>query len=84
MCTISINDTCGKFAIDGNDAGGNLPPEPTETAANSPPLSTTPVANNGNNIRLLTLKVNLKEKIYLYANSTTQRCPKEIMKTFLI
>ncbi len=30
------------------------------------------------------LKVNLKEKIYLYANSTTQRCPKEIMKTFLI
>jgi hypothetical protein len=28
--------------------------------------------------------VNLKEKIYLYANSTTQRCPKEIMKTFLI
>jgi hypothetical protein len=30
------------------------------------------------------LKVNLKEKIYLYANSTTQRCPKEIKKTFLI
>ncbi len=30
------------------------------------------------------LKVNLKEKIYLYANSTTQRCPKEVMKTFLI
>jgi hypothetical protein len=29
-------------------------------------------------------KVNLKEKIYLYANSTTQRCPKEIMKTLLI
>jgi hypothetical protein len=28
--------------------------------------------------------VNLKEKIYLYANSTTLRCPKEIMKTFLI
>jgi len=30
------------------------------------------------------LKVNLKEKIYLDANSTTQRCPKEIMKNFLI
>ncbi len=30
------------------------------------------------------LKVNLKEKIYPYANSTTQRCPKEIMKTFLV
>jgi hypothetical protein len=28
--------------------------------------------------------VNLKEKFYLYANSTTQRCPKEVMKTFLI
>jgi hypothetical protein len=26
----------------------------------------------------------LKKKIYLYANSTTQRCPKEIMKIFLI
>jgi hypothetical protein len=30
------------------------------------------------------LKMNLQEKNYLYANSTTQRCPKEIMKTFLI
>jgi hypothetical protein len=28
--------------------------------------------------------MNLKKKIYLYANSTTQRCPKEIIKTFLI
>jgi hypothetical protein len=27
--------------------------------------------------------MNLKEKIYLYANSTSQRCPKE-MKTVLI
>ncbi len=26
------------------------------------------------------LKMNLKKKFYLYANSTTQRCPKEIMK----
>jgi hypothetical protein len=30
------------------------------------------------------VKVNLKEKIYLYVNSTTQRCLKKIMKTFLI
>ncbi len=30
------------------------------------------------------LKVNLKEKIYLYVNSTTQRCPSKISKTFLI
>ncbi len=28
--------------------------------------------------------MNLKLKIYLYDNSTTQRCPTEIMKTFLI
>jgi hypothetical protein len=33
-------------------------------------VSTTPVANNGNNIRLLILKVNLKEKIELSLNST--------------
>ncbi len=30
------------------------------------------------------LKVNLKEKNNLYANSASQRCPKEIMKTILI
>jgi hypothetical protein len=28
--------------------------------------------------------MNVKEKIFLHANSTTQRSPKEIMKTFLI
>jgi hypothetical protein len=28
--------------------------------------------------------MNLKKKIYLYANYTTQRCPKEVMKIFLI
>jgi hypothetical protein len=32
----------------------------------------TPVANNGNNIRLQ-IPVNLKAKIYIYVNSTTQR-----------
>ncbi len=30
------------------------------------------------------LKVTLKEKSYLYVNSTTQRCSKKIIKTFLI
>jgi hypothetical protein len=30
------------------------------------------------------LKVNLKEKIYLYVNSTTQMCSKKIIKIFLI
>ncbi len=28
--------------------------------------------------------MSLKKKIDLYANSTTQRCPKEIIKIFLI
>jgi hypothetical protein len=28
--------------------------------------------------------VNLKEKMYLYANSTIQRCSNKIIKTFLI
>jgi len=28
--------------------------------------------------------MNLKEKIYVYANSTTQRCPNKIIKIFLL
>jgi hypothetical protein len=36
------------------------------------------VANIGN-IRLLNLEVKLKEKIYLFVNSTIQRCPKQII-----
>jgi hypothetical protein len=28
--------------------------------------------------------VNLKAKIYIYVNSTTQRCPNKIIKIFLI
>jgi hypothetical protein len=30
------------------------------------------------------LKVNLKAKIYIYFNSTTQRCPNKIIKIFLM
>ena len=30
------------------------------------------------------LKVNLKAKMYIYANSATQRCPNKIIKIFLI
>jgi hypothetical protein len=30
------------------------------------------------------LKVNLKVKIYLYVNSTTQRCPNKTIKTVMI
>jgi hypothetical protein len=28
------------------------------------------------------LKLNLKEKIYIYVNSTTQRCPSKLIKIF--
>jgi hypothetical protein len=30
------------------------------------------------------LKVNLKAKIYIYVNSTTQRCPNKSIKIFLL
>ncbi len=47
-----VNDTGGKFAAGVNDAGGKLLLVSTTLAANLPPVSLTPVANNGNNIRL--------------------------------
>ncbi len=75
-----------------------LPPVSTTPAANLPPVSMTPAANfytslasvvdtGGKQREQLSncwqLKMNLK-KMYLYANSTIQRCPKEIIKIFLI
>jgi S-formylglutathione hydrolase FrmB len=66
----------------------NLPPASTTPLANFAtgttkfaPVSMTPVANNGNNIRLLILE---GKKLSMYVNSTTQRRPNKIMKTFLI
>ncbi len=70
----------------------------TKPAANSPvsmtpPVSTTPAANSPPRHRWQTmgtisgcryLKVNLKAKIYIYVNSTIQRCPNKIIKKFLI
>ncbi len=60
--------------------------------ANLPPVSTTPVANchryKRQIIRTISgcrhLKVNLKAKMYIYVNSTTQRCPNKIIKIFLL
>jgi hypothetical protein len=43
-----------------------------------------PLANNWKKTYCLQLRVSLKEKMYLYVNSTTQRCPTNIIKTFLI
>ncbi len=73
----------------------NLPPVSTIPAANLPPVSTTPVANCHRYQRrrwqiMATisgcrhLKVNLKAKIYIYVNSTTQRCSNKIIKIFLL
>jgi hypothetical protein len=87
--------TGGKFATGVTDTpAANLPPESSILVANLPLhwyqrhqrqillqvllLLLIPVANNGNLIRLL------KENIYLYVNSTTQRCPNKIIKNFLI
>ncbi len=61
----------------------NLPLVSTIPAANLPPVSTTPVVNNGNNYQTAD-NLNKLKKNYLYANSTTQRCPNEIIKMFLI
>jgi hypothetical protein len=52
-----INNTPGKFATGTagvNDTSGKLPSVSMTPAANLPPMSTTQVANNGNNIVLLT------------------------------
>jgi hypothetical protein len=64
----------------------NLPPVSTIPAANLPSVSLTPVANNGNNTLsgCRDLQVNLKVKIYMYVNSTTQRCPNKLIKIFLL
>jgi hypothetical protein len=61
----------GNFGTDEIDTGGKLSP-----------VSMTPVANNGNNISLLTPLRELEEKIYLYDNSTTRRCPTKYLKLF--
>ncbi len=71
----------------------NLPPVSTIPTANLPPVSTTPVANCQRSQRwqiMATIsgcryhKVNLKAKMYIYVNSTTQRCPNKIIKIFLL
>ncbi len=78
----SVNNTGGKFVAGVNDTVGKLLPASTTPAVNLTPVSWPLVANNGNNIRLLTPLSDLKEQIYLYVNSTTQRCPNKLIKLF--
>ncbi len=58
----SVFDTSGKFATGVNDTGGKLAAGISDTGGNLPPVSTTPVANNGNNIRLLRPESELESK----------------------
>ena len=51
-----VHDTGDKFAAGIIDTGG------IDTGGNLPPVSLTPVANNGNNIRLLTPENELEGK----------------------
>jgi hypothetical protein len=63
----------------------NLPPVFNGAGGKLPPVSTTPVANNGDNIRLQTPLSEFEGKnFYIYANSTTQRCPNKTIKIFLL
>jgi hypothetical protein len=79
----SVNDTVGKFAAGVNYVGGKLPPVLTTPVANLPPVSsTTTIMATISGCRHL--KVNLKAKIYIYVNSTTQRCPNKIISIFLL
>jgi hypothetical protein len=50
----SVVDTSGKFAAGVNDTGGKFATGVNDAGGKFPPVSMTPVANNGNNIRLLT------------------------------
>jgi hypothetical protein len=76
-CTTGINDTGGKFATGIND---------TSTKDNGSKFATGVNNTGGKQWEQLSdcwqLKMNLKKKIYLYDNSTTQRCPKEIKRKF--
>jgi hypothetical protein len=67
----------------------NLPPESTTPTANCHRYQRhrRQICHRwqtiGTIIKLLKTQNELEEKIYLYDNSTTQSCPKEIMKIFL-
>jgi len=88
-CTTGINNTganCCQYQQHWWKICRRCQPYPQQIChgVNNASVKLPPVANNGMLSDCWQLKVNLKEKLYLFANSTTQRCPKEIMKTFLI
>ncbi len=68
--TADVVDTGGKIChwCQVNDTGGQLPLVSITLAINLPPM----LLIMGTLSDYLRLKVNLKEKVYLYVNSTTQ------------
>ncbi len=84
----SVVDTGGKFATGVNDTGGKFATGVNNAGGKLPPVSATPAANGKWQMATISgcrhLKVNLKAKIYIHVNSTTQRCPNKIIKIFLL
>ncbi len=79
-----VNETGGKFAAGVNDAGGKLPPVSTTGRQ----ICHRCQRHRWQIMRTISgcrhFKVNLKAKIYIYVNSTSQRCPNKIIKIFLL
>jgi hypothetical protein len=91
----SVVDTGGKFATGVNDTGGKLPLVSTMLVANCHRYQRhrQQICHRcqGHRWQIMEtisgfrhLKVNLKAKIYIYVNITTQRCPSKIIKIYLI
>jgi hypothetical protein len=74
-----VNDTGGKFATGVNNAGGKLllvQRHRRQICHRWQKMATISGCRH--------LKVNLKAKMYIYVNSTTQRCPNKAIKIFLL
>ncbi len=92
-CTTGVNDTGGKFATGVNDIGGKLPPVSTTPVANCHRYQRhrRQICRRCRWHRWQIMKTvsgcrhfKVNFKIYIYGNSTTQRCPNKIIKIFLL
>jgi hypothetical protein len=70
----SVVDTGGKFATGVNNAGCKFAAGVNDTGGKLPLVSKTPVANNGNNIRLQIPQSELEDKnLHIYVKGTESR-----------
>jgi hypothetical protein len=76
-----VNNTGGKFATGVNDAGGNHQRYRRQICHRCQRHRWQIMATRSG---WRHLKVNLKAKIYTYVHSTTQQCPNNIIKIFLL